>query len=109
MREEAQTSRRSDMTVVRYDPCGKLEISGHAGMGRRGEDIVCAGISALCAGLVNFLAEDERFPSFSVEYGEGYLYCECSDPGSEDAFDLVLLGLRNIEAQYPEHLRIEEC
>lgn len=94
------------MTVARYSP-GRLEISGHSGFGRRGEDIVCAGISALAAALINFLAEDERFPSFRVEYGDGYLLIECDDEEAGDFFDMTVLGLRNIEAQYPGNLAVE--
>lgn len=31
---------------------GKIEIEGHAGYGKNGEDIVCAGISALSTGVL---------------------------------------------------------
>lgn len=40
------------MTIVHYRPSAyTLTVAGHAGAARRGEDLVCAGLSTLCWGL----------------------------------------------------------
>ena len=48
------------MTHIHYhrDESGhRLHITGHAGYAPRGQDIVCAGISALAYGLLEYLRQ----------------------------------------------------
>lgn len=40
------------MTTIQYRPASyTLTVTGHAGAARRGEDLVCAGLSTLCWSL----------------------------------------------------------
>lgn len=79
--------------------------SGHAGYAKRGEDIVCAAVSALVINAVNSLEEIAREP-MRVETDEeaGIIRC-CFTGGrlkeiSTAFMDSLTLGLSRIEAQY---------
>jgi uncharacterized protein YsxB (DUF464 family) len=105
------------MTSVIFEPerC-RISISGHAGAGAPGEDLICAGISALWMALEKRLTADRvtvrRFQPVII-YGEGYRSAECC-PGEEDfegcmeALETVAAGLRWMAEEYPEHVSFEE-
>ena len=83
----------------------RLLVTGHADY-HAGEDIVCAGVSALSCALV---AHAKRSPDChhlrcSVAPGEVFLACR---GGLGAGFDTVLGGLALIAEQYPQHVCIE--
>ena len=53
----------------------RLEVQGHAGYAKRGDDVVCAAISALSLGLVHSL-EALTGDKVSHEMSNGYLKIE---------------------------------
>jgi uncharacterized protein YsxB (DUF464 family) len=90
-----------------------FKVSGHAGYAEAGEDIVCAGVSAVTQtalrGLQNYLSEPPR-----VEGGsDGYLQVELPDLAAEDAVkaDLIigtmLIGLADLQETYPELIELK--
>ena len=83
----------------------RLFVEGHAGYSK-GDDIVCAAVSALTGALVAFAAESPacRHLRWSVRHGELFLSCR---GGLGVGFDIVMRGLRAIGEQYPECLCIE--
>ena len=50
-----------------------LEVKGHANSAPHGEDLVCAGVSAILTGGFNSLEKPEYF---KIELKEGYAYLE---------------------------------
>lgn len=89
-----------------------LEVSGHAGWGMYGEDIVCAGVSALVQGAVLGL-EDYLGIRPGVTMGPGYLRCLLKDADAARVetraiMETMLLGLGEISRQYPEEVRIQK-
>ena len=58
----------------------ELTITGHAGHGKKGKDIVCASVSMLFYTLGEALYDSvdmlEEAPVFKDEEGEGYLSCK---------------------------------
>jgi len=105
------------MTEIRYDRNDmRMTIRGHAEGGKAGEDVVCAGISALTQTLVRALRDMQTEKDGKLEY-------KLDKPGemeihfipvpwvritSGHLFDFVALGLRTIAENYPENARIEE-
>lgn len=106
------------MTTIRYDRDDmSMEISGHAGGGPHGADIICAAISALEQTLLRALTDMDR-------QGDGRLVGGRHDtPGevrmrfipkawarfrTRSFFDFTMLGMRMIAEQYPENVHIEE-
>ena len=51
--------------IIKGDDKVMLSVKGHAGYADKGEDIVCAGVSAIIFGLMNAL--DEKIAKIKVD------------------------------------------
>ncbi|WP_258360315.1 ribosomal-processing cysteine protease Prp [Moorella sulfitireducens] len=88
-------------------------ISGHAGYRPKGEDIVCAAVSALAQTAVLSLKEHlAEEPEVRIE--EGFLECRLppslKSSGKERArviLETIATGLKAIARDYKEYLRLE--
>ena len=86
------------------DPRYSLVFDGHA----TGSAEVCAGISALMFSLEGFLRNNEQdlfIHSAKIDQpGWGYIMFELEDPSNrvKGAFELVMIGILQIEKSYPE-------
>ena len=100
------------VTVLRErgTPVG-FELTGHADQGAYGEDIVCAGISAITEtallGITDVLKLDA---AWSRE--EGHMRCELSrETAGEDiekaaiVFNTMIAGLTSLQRAYPKSLK----
>ncbi len=81
-----------------------FSCSGHAGFARAGEDVVCAGISALVLTTVNAL-EQVAGADIAVNTDEetGYIRClfrENVNEASRVLMDALVLGVTQISEQY---------
>ena len=79
-----------------------FECHGHAGYAEEGEDIVCAGISALVINTVNCLQDLLKTP-LSVEYDDdGNIKCRLhkTDEKTQLLIDSMIHGLEWIQLQY---------
>ena len=88
-----------------------FELTGHANKGAYGEDIVCAGISAITEtallGVTDVLKLDA-----AVAQEEGHVRCELSrDTSPEDmdkaaiVFNTMIAGLTSLQHGYPKSLK----
>lgn len=85
------------MTRVEYSPAARrLRLTGHAGAGEPGRDIVCAALSILIYSLVASGAEGR------VERGEAELLLPDRD------VDVALCGFRLLAESYPEYVSYKE-
>ena len=83
----------------------EFELSGHAGYAEEGQDIVCAGVSALSISAVNGL---ERFLSAApkVEEKDGYISCKLIGGAEQDLekaqwiLQTMVLGIEQIQTAY---------
>ena len=85
-----------------------VKIRGHAGYAPRGQDIVCAGLTALTQTLVESL---ETLTSNEIKYdmSPGRVDIEIKDP-DEDAqllMDSFFVGAEMIADEFPEYVRVE--
>ncbi len=100
------------VTVIREQgtPVG-FELTGHADQGAYGEDIVCAGISAITEtallGITDVLKLDAAWTR-----EDGHLVCELSrDIAGEDlekaaiVFNTMIAGLTSLRQAYPKSLK----
>ena len=100
------------VTVIREQgtPVG-FELTGHADQGAYGEDIVCAGISAITEtallGITDVLKLDAAWTR-----EDGHLRCELSrDTAGEDiekaavVFNTMIAGLTSLQKAYPKSLK----
>lgn len=88
-------------------------LNGHAGYAAYGEDIVCAGVSALTQtallGLEHFLKEK----SPDIQFASGNLNCKlptCLNAQEREQADVILetmyLGLKAVEKNYGKHVQV---
>ena len=98
-----------------------LSAVGHAGLAPRGQDVVCAGVSALLYGFVAYLegltpiATAEAcsmggdLPHLEVSEGDGRLTVRTRGLGGQDTagFGVTEAGLRLIAACYPAYVTLD--
>ena len=88
-----------------------FRLTGHADQGAYGEDIVCAGISAIAEtallGITDVLKLDAAWTHES-----GHMRCELSrETAGEDmekaaiVFDAMIAGLTSLQRAYPKSLK----
>lgn len=85
-----------------------VKIRGHAGYAPRGQDIVCAGLTALTQTLVESL---ETLTGNEIKYdmSPGRVDIKIKDP-DEDAqllMDSFFVGAEMIADEFPEYVRVE--
>ena len=81
----------------------RLYVTGHADY-HKGNDVVCAGVSALVGALLSFaekMPDCRHMRAFSTR-GTAFLSCR---GGLGSAFEAVADGLAQIAASYPAHVR----
>ena len=100
------------MITARYDRDGEthtLSVNGHAGYADKGQDIVCAGVSAIVYSLLGWLENNSEYITFvSVDdnNGEAIISCE-GDEKVSVAFYMAAIGIENIMNAYPAHVEIQ--
>jgi hypothetical protein len=97
---------------VRYNIINEIEfieISGHAGSGPVGHDLVCAGVSSIVIGAANAL---KNLDQFDVKIEEGYTKIEMKQGGYITTHDAVVLEtmfiqLKTIEQSFGSHIQVK--
>lgn len=100
---------RAAVTVGPDGLLQRIEITGHAGHGVSGDDIVCAAVTTLVRSAARLLEGDGRFAlsgeapepgalSFSVTVGKA----ADSLPYLRGIGDMLILGLSDITREYPD-------
>ena len=100
------------MITARYEKDGSshnLSVSGHARYSPKGQDIVCAGVSAIVYALIGWLEnsfEDTSFVSIDEKGGEVIISAQ-GDDNVATAFYMCAIGIENIANTYPAHVTID--
>ncbi|MBQ8836442.1 MAG: ribosomal-processing cysteine protease Prp [Clostridia bacterium] len=98
------------MINVVYDEACGITMTGHAGQAPRGQDIVCAGASAIVISLAEML---ERNSEELIERGilleSGRASIKVVPRGAfknccEGAFEMAMCGLELLSEQYPDYI-----
>ncbi len=84
-------------------------VQGHSGYAEEGSDIVCAGVSAIAQTALIGLIEVLGTKTESI-VEDGFLSAWVSDPDEKTEIVLrtMLAGLKSLEEEYPEYIRIRE-
>lgn len=99
------------MTRVDYEPSSlSLTVEGHAGAGKRGEDLVCAALSILTATLEAAVLDRKERLLPAVGKGPGRVRISCRpEPASRglcrSIFETVFTGFELLSSCYPEHVQ----
>lgn len=85
----------------------RLEVKGHAGAGRYGEDVVCAAVSALVDTLAMGLARYD--PGGRVTLQEGlFRYEGHPDRQAEAIIETFVMGLKDLAGTESQHVSFKE-
>ncbi len=95
------------MITAKMTHCGNcytLDVDGHAGF-NPGNDVVCAGVSALCQSLMSWCVNSEETHITELDARSGKFHITAFGR-TQDAFSMAALGLKGIEANYPENISV---
>lgn len=102
------------MLRVRYRTDGRahsLVMVGHANYADKGNDIVCAGASAILYALLGWMennGDDLEDISTNVEPGESWVNCEGGEK-TATAFEMACIGLEQLANSYPDHVEFDSA
>ena len=103
------------ITIVYHRTYNRVTVSGHAGSGEKGRDLICAGVSALVytlASNVDSLVTQGNAREPVIELREGWAEISCKPKTNMKAvatllFDSVCSGFELMAARYPEYVTFE--
>lgn len=100
------------MITVHYSRKGgqhELSVDGHAGYAEMGDDIVCAGVSALVQALIGWLDDhsDCVAEMWSPAIHPGHFWVRCKgNKMTTVAFQMAVTGLKQIADAYPCYVEL---
>lgn len=100
------------MIKIKFTPeTLKLEVTGHAKHGKKGEDIVCAAISTLFYTLGEVLHSSldmlEGEPEFKDSKGKGIISCTPKEEYNANivlSYRAILIGMELVANNYPKNV-----
>lgn len=108
--------------TIKHDPTNRelcIEAKGHAGYGKRGEDIVCASVSILMYTLEQAVYALHESGGLSGEHemrsffddGIASVACKCSAPEAhaeaKKIYSTIESGFLLLSENYPQYVRLE--
>lgn len=86
----------------------KIKISGHANFAPKGEDIVCAGVSSIIYGALNWF--DPQTIKVDIDNRTSTINLEVIDDFTKNKsyLELIIKQLEALEANYQEYIKIRK-
>lgn len=98
------------MIAAEFDRSGDgrlaFRIAGHSTYARRGNDIVCAAVSAIVCALVGFLSKQKSEQLRLICFESGHVELDCSEECGE-AVMMACIGLTQLAMSYPEQIKLK--
>lgn len=83
-----------------------IDVSGHANAAPKGEDVICAGVSALVLTLAEALPRAGA-PDYTCSLADGKACIECRrTDATEPVFNTVVCGLDLLAKTYPQYIKV---
>ena len=86
----------------------KLHVTGHANHGTAGNDIVCAGVSAVVVGGLANLSSEENYEILVREGEVSILALKTVDEHDEIVLETIIVQLEKIEESYKKFIQIKK-
>lgn len=86
-------------------------VSGHAGAGEAGYDIVCSAVSALTqAPLIGLECYLKLKPQYTVDEESGIftLKLDRADSNTQAILETMVLALQSVERQFPQYVKVKD-
>lgn len=102
------------ITRKRDGSIDSFSVKGHANYAKHGEDIVCAGVSAVTVGVVNAIEAltgvimDSRMKDGFLSSGVPQLKDERTSEQVQLLLESMIVSLRSIEDSYGSYLQIQD-
>ena len=101
--------------VIYHRRYNRVTVSGHAGCGPEGHDLVCASVSALVltlAGNVAYMDAQEAVWDVITKLEEGNAEIQCTPyrrykDSVEQIFRAICVGFELLSTKYPENISYE--
>lgn len=95
-------------TVIQIDvDSSQIVVEGHAGFAPPGQDIVCAGVSALTQTLIKALnVLDPKESAFYIEPGKAVIQFQMHSEKSRLLVSSFFIGVEMIAQEYPENVTL---
>lgn len=88
----------------------RITIQGHANFGEYGNDLVCAGVSAIATGICNTIAKkgylDKKMCSIELENGNIMIDILKSDKTLQVILETLDISLQTFEEDYHQFIKI---
>lgn len=91
--------------VFKKSSLSSLEVAGHANSAPKGEDLVCAGVSAIVLGGLNALDDEHE-----IKIEEGHVLLRAiKAPSKHDAvvLETIYRQLKSLAESHPQYVRLE--
>ena len=100
-----------DMVLDEAGLLKSCSLTGHAGAGKRGNDIVCAAVSVLTRTLIRVLSGREgiKIRGSIPEQGNFWMEAEYTPEGREflaAAGAFLIEGLHSVSAEFPDYCKV---
>lgn len=97
--------------VVQFDGPNVVEVtvSGHANAADKGEDLICAGVSAISVGTLNALDELVK-GSVTDSMKNGWIHIKVIsiNPTQQAILHTMLIQLKSIQETHPKYITIKK-
>jgi uncharacterized protein YsxB (DUF464 family) len=109
---------RIELCLDKFGLLKSCRVSGHAGAGPKGEDVVCAAVSVLTRTAYSVLSSREGLKIRASAPKRGEFQMKIDDFGTDEAFLSAIQrflqeGLQSVSAEFPHHVEIciekEDC
>lgn len=94
------------VTAEQSDGIYRLVVEGHAGY-NPGNDIVCAGVSAIVHTLAEWMKRHEPSARVRQESGRAVVTARCESEAARAVFEAAVEGLREMGQRYGEWVTVE--
>ena len=89
-----------------------LKVTGHANSDEYGKDLVCAGVSTACIGVLNMLVKKDFLTNHlgKIEIDEGYIsiVVDCSDDVCQVVLETLETTLETMVEDYGQFINISK-
>ena len=89
-----------------------LKVIGHANSDEYGKDLVCAGVSTACIGVLNMLVKKDFLTNHlgKIEIDEGYIniVVDCSDDVCQVVLETLVVTLETMVESYGRFIKISK-
>ena len=95
------------MIIIKYNK-NSIELSGHACQAKKGKDIVCAGVSAIFFGALNWFKEKDIQLVYSKKTNGIKLELRNKTKANQDYIALIVKQLKPMSYDFKQYIKLSK-